>query len=85
MNVAVDEDEICRICNEARSAHVATAKGALTHPREARGEGAYRVYHGTAGFGLMCSLCGGPCSQDHPTMRVEFIPTSRRKPRRKRA
>jgi hypothetical protein len=83
----MSEDEICCICNEPRSAHVATDKGALTHPREARGEGTYRAYHGTAGFGLMCSLCGGPCSQEHPTMRVEFIPATRRKqkPRRKQA
>lgn len=34
-------DEKCRICGEPRSAHVATSKGAFTHPREARGEGHY--------------------------------------------
>jgi hypothetical protein len=34
-------DEICGICGEAKSAHVVTDKGPLTHPREARGEGEY--------------------------------------------
>lgn len=31
----------CAICGEPREAHVATADGPLTHPREARGEGRY--------------------------------------------
>lgn len=34
-------DERCGICGESKSAHVATDKGPLTHPREARGEGEY--------------------------------------------
>lgn len=36
-------DERCGICGEPRSAHVATDKGPLTHPREARGEGEYEL------------------------------------------
>jgi len=40
-------DPICNICGEPKSAHVPTEKGPLTHPREARGEGTYKlVQHG---------------------------------------
>ena len=68
-------DEICRICSEPRSAHVSTAKGPFTHPREARGEGTYRIVSsGTMGFGVDCSECGGPCSMDHPYETYEFVP-----------
>lgn len=35
------DDPVCGICGERRSAHVPTADGPLTHPREARGEGTY--------------------------------------------
>jgi len=35
--------EICKICGEPKSEHVATESGPLTHPREARGEGQYRL------------------------------------------
>jgi hypothetical protein len=37
------DDPVCGICGERRSAHVATAKGMYTHPREARGEGTYEL------------------------------------------
>ena len=36
-----EEDEICSICHEPKSAHVLTDEGPFTHPREARGEGEY--------------------------------------------
>ncbi len=35
------DDPICTTCGEPKSAHVRTAKGPFTHPREARGEGTY--------------------------------------------
>jgi len=47
------DDIRCAICGEPRSAHVATEKGPLTHPREARGEGTYeqvRPAHCYGGF-----------------------------------
>lgn len=69
-------EEICRACGEPRSAHVATKKGPLTHPKEARGEGYYeRSYRG---FGLSCPYeKGGLCdlclnNQGHETW--VFIP-----------
>jgi hypothetical protein len=62
-----DEDEICGICGEPKSAHVPTAKGLLTHPREARGEGEYvEVYP--------ARIQGGGISSDdwHIPARYEF-------------
>jgi hypothetical protein len=38
---AVENDPICSICGETKSAHLPTQNGPLTHPREARGEGKY--------------------------------------------
>ena len=35
------DDPICNVCGEPKSAHVPTEAGPLTHPREARGEGHY--------------------------------------------
>lgn len=72
-------NEICIICGERRGDHVRTAEGPETHPREARGEGVYRVKSGsfgTRGHGLDCDECGGPCSMDHPfdTRVWEFVP-----------
>jgi hypothetical protein len=78
----MDPNEICTVCGEPRHAHVATDKGPLTHPREARGEGIYEVHRGTQGFGLDCHICMGPCSMDHEWQRVEFKPSSPRPPRR---
>lgn len=49
---------MCGICGEARSAHVATAAGPLTHPREARGEGVYVLV--SQGF----TMGGGVASDD---------------------
>ncbi len=39
----VADDPICNICGEPKSAHVATDAGPFTHPREARGEGTYKL------------------------------------------
>lgn len=61
------EDPTCRICGERKSAHVATVKGAFTHPREARGEGLYVLAAaGTLGM--------GPGADDVPFERWEFRP-----------
>lgn len=61
-------DERCVVCGEPRSVHVPTEKGPLTHPREARGEGYYKVNHFTVG--------GGAWFDDYDCMTVEFIPTA---------
>ena len=72
-------DPICRICGEPKSAHVATDAGPFTHPREARGEGHYKlVSRGTLGGGL--SLYDGALHDDMPFERWEFVPTSPEKP-----
>ena len=64
-----DPNELCRVCGEPRSAHVATAAGELTHPREARGEGKYRlVASGTIG-------AYWPGDDDLPWERYEFVPS----------
>lgn len=61
-------DERCRVCGELRSAHVATEKGPLTHPREARGEGYYKcVGRGVVGGGLW--------GDDTEWERWEFVDT----------
>lgn len=57
-----DPNELCKVCGEARGLHIPTAKGPLTHPREAREEGVYvRTGNGTHHMGLFCQLCHGPC------------------------
>ncbi len=48
-----DHDPICTTCDEPKSAHVATAKGPFTHPREARGEGTYVQVAGGVTLGAM--------------------------------
>ena len=59
--------ELCRICGEPKSAHVATEKGQYTHPREARGEGVYVIAaSGTHG--------GGAWYDDEYWERYEFRP-----------
>jgi hypothetical protein len=37
----MSDDPKCNVCGEPKSAHVSTAQGPYTHPREARGEGTY--------------------------------------------
>ena len=37
----MSDDPVCNVCGDRKSAHVSTAKGPYTHPREARGEGVY--------------------------------------------
>ncbi len=46
----MNDDPICNVCGEPKSAHVATEKGPLTHPREARGEGIYEFVSYWEGF-----------------------------------
>jgi hypothetical protein len=66
-------DPVCRICGEKKSAHVATEKGPYTHPREARGEGVYRLKSaGTSGM--------GPGHDDLPYEHWEFVPHVEPKP-----
>ena len=75
-----DEDPVCRICGERKSAHIATDAGPFTHPREARGEGIYRlVSRGTLGGGL--SLYDGALLDDQPYEHWEFVPTTAADPR----
>lgn len=63
-----DPNEICRVCHEKRSAHVKTEKGEFTHPREARGEGYYKLAAaGTYGGGLE--------HDDQYWERYEFVDT----------
>lgn len=63
-------DELCSICGEPRSAHVATEAGPLTHPREARGEGRYvQVAPGyTMGMGVLTD-------DIDVAPRYEFVPS----------
>lgn len=65
------DDPICRVCGERKSAHVATAKGPLTHPREAKGEGEY-VLVAAGTYGAIT-----PGDDDTPWERYEFRPTSK--------
>lgn len=61
-------DPSCTICGEPRSAHIATEKGPLTHPREARGEGTYELE--------ACGTIGtGPWHDDIEWARYKFVPT----------
>lgn len=60
-------DLVCNICGEPKSAHVATAKGPFTHPREARGEGVYE----NRSFVMGC----GPWHDDEYIVRWVFVPT----------
>lgn len=39
----MENDPVCDVCGERKSAHVATERGPFTHPREARGEGHYET------------------------------------------
>jgi hypothetical protein len=49
----MSDEDICRVCNEPRSAHVETWRGLFTHRREANGEGRYvLVGSGTVGGSL---------------------------------
>jgi len=65
-----DPTEACRICGEPRRAHVGPNE---THPREARGEGTYKlVGAGTMSAGVWCSECRGPCN-GHGWERYEFV------------
>lgn len=62
----MSDDDICRICNEPRCKHIETARGPLTHPREASGEGRFvLVASGTDGGGVM--------RDDEPWERYEFV------------
>ena len=66
------DDTICSICNEPKSAHVATEKGQYTHPREARGEGEYvEVSPGHIQAGFM------PGDEYEVGPRYEFRPFKR--------
>lgn len=60
--------ETCRVCGEPKSAHVATKEGPFTHPREARGEGTYRL----VGSGSSGSFW--PNQNETPWERWEFVP-----------
>jgi hypothetical protein len=67
-------DEICNICREPKSKHVATKDGPFTHPRQARGEGVYILEDfGSTGYGMNCDLCRGPCGMDHHWERYKFV------------
>lgn len=57
-----NDDPICGICDEPRSAHVATDIGPLTHPREARGEGRYVLIR--AGYTMSGAMGGFPGGDD---------------------
>ena len=74
-----DSEEVCVVCGEPRSAHVATVLGPLTHPREARGEGCYRrIGGGSYSAGLNCSRCpGGICDGHAIEPTWEFVPAPR--------
>lgn len=68
------DDPICGICNEPRSAHVATDAGPYTHPREARGEGTYVLVR--SGFTMAGCMGGHPGDPDIEFPDVyEFRPT----------
>lgn len=70
----MSEDPVCVVCGEPRGAHVPTADGPLTHPREARGEGRYELV--SQGF----ILGGGVANDDeyvNPTYR--FVPCEPKK------
>lgn len=72
------DDPVCLICGERKSKHVATEKGPFTHPREAAGEGTYKlVSRGTLGGGL--SLYDGALRDDMPFERWEFVPKKKAK------
>jgi hypothetical protein len=66
----VPEDPACSICGELKSKHVSTEKGPLTHPREARGEGTYKMVkpeHIQGGF--------WPGEEYEWPAQYEFVPT----------
>lgn len=69
-----DANEICGVCGEPRHAHVTTAAGPETHPREARGEGRYALVR--EGY-----IHGGGAWEDDTYMPpvYRFIPTKRSK------
>jgi len=68
-------DPRCTICGEPKSAHVATEKGPFTHPREARGEGTYKlVAHGGYSHGFFPGE-----GEYHWPDRYEFVPTNTEK------
>ena len=64
-------DPLCTTCGEPKSAHVRTAKGPYTHPREARGEGEYVVVSQGYTAGAMT-----PGEDDmYVPPRYKFVPT----------
>ncbi len=70
-------DEICGVCGEPRSAHVATDKGPETHPREARGEGTYELVSPGR-------ICGGywPGEEYEVGPTYKFVPKKTQRTRR---
>jgi hypothetical protein len=68
---------LCEVCGEPDTRHVPTEKGPMTHPREARGEGTYRLKE-RRGYGLSCPFVpkGQLCylcleNQGHPVYVFE--------------
>lgn len=66
----MSNDPTCRICNEPKSKHVATAAGPYTHPREATGEGKYVL----RSAGSSSSFEHG--MEAYQWERWEFVPTN---------
>lgn len=63
------DDPICGICGERLSTHVPTEAGPYTHPKEARGEGVYRMVR--PGY----TMGRGPADDDiEMPPRYEFVP-----------
>jgi len=65
------DDPICSTCGERKSAHIATEKGPLTHPREARGEGTYVLVRGAYTSG---AFRPGDADYEVPPL-YKFVPT----------
>jgi hypothetical protein len=66
----MSSDPRCGVCGERLSAHVATEKGPLTHPREARGEGEYVLAReGFTQGGLPFDIEHGPSYRFVPTTK----------------
>jgi hypothetical protein len=70
-----NNDPKCGVCGERRSVHVPSESGPLTHPREARGEGMYRlVSPGWTMSGAMDSSARGWRDDIEIPPSYEFVP-----------